>query len=110
VATYLNGFIRNCRDRPLANFAQLVNANRPDLHERDGALPADDLSPLRLYAEHTLGTALDVQVDGPTYDLPADREQDVVGRVHNVARLGPFSLLDASATWIQPPASSPSPW
>ena len=54
--------------------------------------------PLRLYAEHTLDTALDVYVDGPTYDLPPEREDPVRGRVHHVSDLGPFSLLDATAT------------
>jgi alpha-N-arabinofuranosidase len=54
--------------------------------------------PLRLYAEHTLGTALDVHVDGPRYDLPPGREEDGAGRLHHVADLGPFALLDASAT------------
>src|SRR6266446_9793961 len=99
VATYLNGFIRNCRTVRLANFAQLVNAIAPIFTSATGLFRQTIYHPLRLYAEHTLSTALDVQVDGPTYDLPADREQDVIGRVHHVADLGPFSLLDASATW-----------
>ena len=37
-------------------------------------------------------------MDGPTYDLPPAQETQSVGRVHHVADLGPFSLLDAVAT------------
>ncbi len=37
-------------------------------------------------------------VDGPLYDLPPEREDASKGRVHHVADLGPFSLLDATAT------------
>lgn len=55
--------------------------------------------PLRLYAEHTREIALDVAtVDGETYDLPPAQETGAVGRVHHVADLGPFTLLDATAT------------
>ena len=54
--------------------------------------------PLRLNAEHTLATALDVHVDSPAYDLPPEREDESRGRVHHVADLGPFALLDATAT------------
>ena len=39
--------------RPIANFAPARERDRPDLHEPQGAVPADDLPPLRLYAEHT---------------------------------------------------------
>jgi len=82
----------------LANFAQLVNAIAPIFTSPQGLFLQTIYHPLRLYAEHTLGTALDVHMDGPTYDLPSDREPEGVGRVHHVAELGPFSLLDAAAT------------
>jgi alpha-N-arabinofuranosidase len=42
--------------------------------------------------------ALDVRVDGPRHDLPRDLEERTFGRVHHVADLGPFPLLDAVAT------------
>ncbi|HSC26757.1 MAG TPA: alpha-L-arabinofuranosidase C-terminal domain-containing protein, partial [Vicinamibacterales bacterium] len=54
--------------------------------------------PLRLYAEHTRAVALDVHVDTPRHDLPAGLEERTFGRVHHVADLGPFPLLDAVAT------------
>jgi alpha-L-arabinofuranosidase len=98
VATYLNGFIRHCRTVRLANFAQLVNAIAPIFTSRQGLFLQTIYHPLRLYAEHTLDTALDVHVDSPAYDLPTDREDESKGRVHHVADLGPFSLLDATAT------------
>ena len=42
---YLHGFIRHCRVVRMANLAQLVNADRADLHEPHRAVPPDDLSP-----------------------------------------------------------------
>jgi alpha-N-arabinofuranosidase len=53
--------------------------------------------PLRLYAEHVQDVALDVHVEGETYALKPDQESPS-GRVHHVADLGPFTLVDASAT------------
>jgi alpha-N-arabinofuranosidase len=52
--------------------------------------------PLRLYAEHTQAIALDPHVDCGTYDLMAAGE--VPSLEHKVADLGPFKLLDVSAT------------
>jgi alpha-L-arabinofuranosidase len=98
VATYLNGFIRQCRVVKLANLAQLVNAIAPIFTSPHGLFLQTIYHPLRLYAEHTLEQALDVHVEGPLYDLPAERENESNGRVHHVADLGPFSLLDATAT------------
>ena len=98
VATYLNGFIRQCRTVKLANLAQLVNAIGAIFTSKQGLFLQTIYHPLRLYAEHTLDTALDVYVDGPMYDLPPEREDPVKGRVHHVSDLGPFSLLDATAT------------
>jgi len=98
VATYLNGFIRNCRTVRLANLAQLVNAIAPIFTRRDGLFLQTIYHPLRLYAEHTREIALDVAVDSPTYELPRGLEEAGVGRVHHVADLGPFAMLDASAT------------
>jgi alpha-N-arabinofuranosidase len=98
VATYLNGFIRHCRSVRLANFAQLVNAIAPVFTNKQGLFLQTIYHPLRLYAEHTQETALDVSVDGPTYDLPPELETEAYGRVHHVSDLGPFALLDATAT------------
>ena len=98
VATYLNGFIRHCRSVRLANLAQLVNAIAPIFTSKQGLFLQTIYHPLRLYAEHTQETALDVSVDCPTYDLTPDRESESYGRVHNVSDLGAFALLDATAT------------
>jgi alpha-L-arabinofuranosidase len=98
VATYLNGFIRHCRTVRLANFAQLVNAIAPIFTRPDGLFLQTIYHPLRLYAEHTLDVALDVHVEGDTFDLPPARETESAGRVHHVSDLGPFTLLDATAT------------
>jgi len=97
VATYLNGFIRQCRVVRIANFAQLVNAIAPIFTSRQGLFLQTIYHPLRLYAEHTLPIALDVHLDGETYDLQPAQER-AEGRVHHVAELGPFQLLDAVAT------------
>jgi alpha-L-arabinofuranosidase len=99
VATYLHGFVRNCRTVRMANFAQLVNAIAPIFTSRAGLFLQTIYHPLRLYAEHTLDVALDVRVDGERYTLSPGQESDAGGgRVHRVADLGPFSLIDAVAS------------
>src|SRR5262245_31172529 len=98
VATYLNGFIRHCRTVRIANFAQLVNAIAPIFTNREGLFLQTIYHPLRLYAQHGLEVALDVHVSGQTYDLAPAQETASSGRVHHVAGLGPFTLLDAAAT------------
>ena len=98
MATYLNGFIRHCRTVRLANFAQLVNAIAPIFTSRQGLFLQTIYHPLRLYAEHTLDTALDIHVDSPLHDLAPASEDESKGRVHHVSDLGPFALLDATAT------------
>jgi len=98
IATYLNGFIRHCRVVRIANFAQLVNAIAPIFTNSQGLFLQTIYHPLRLYAEHTLEVALDVHVDGEVYDLAPGQEMAGGGRVHHVADLGPFPLVDAVAT------------
>ena len=82
----------------MANLAQLVNAIAPIFTSPQGLFLQTIYHPLRLYAEHMREVALDVHVDGPRHDLPTDLEERTFGRVHQVADLGPFSLLDAVAT------------
>ena len=53
VATYLNGFIRQCQVVRMANFAQLVNAIAPIFTNPHGLFLQTIYHPLRLYAEHT---------------------------------------------------------
>jgi alpha-N-arabinofuranosidase len=98
VATYLNGFIRHCRVVRIANLAQLVNAIAPIFTSPRGLFLQTIYHPLRLYAEHTREHALDIHVDSPTYALPAAQEEQGAGRVHHIADLGPFPLLDAVAS------------
>jgi alpha-N-arabinofuranosidase len=93
VSTYLNSFIRHCRTVKIANIAQLVNVIAPIFTSPEGMFLQTIYHPLRLFREYMLGTALDVLVDGPTYDL-----QHEEGTYH-VKDLGPFQLLDVSATW-----------
>jgi alpha-N-arabinofuranosidase len=93
ISTYLNSFIRHCKTVKIANLAQLVNVIAPIFTSPDGLFLQTIYHPLRLFREHMLGTALDVFVDGPTYTL----EQE--SGVYHVKDLGPFQLLDVSATW-----------
>ena len=98
VATYLHGFIRHCRVVRMANLAQLVNAIAPIFTSRTGLFLQTIYHPLRLYVEHMRPLALDVHVDAPTHELPPGLEERTHGRVHRVADLGPFPLLDVVAT------------
>ena len=99
VASYLNAFIRQCRVVRMANFAQLVNAIAPIFTNKQGLFLQTIYHPLRLYAEHTLAQALDVHADGERYTLdPAQETAAGGGRVHHVADLGPFLLIDAAAS------------
>ena len=98
IATYLNGFVRHCREVRIANLAQLVNAIAPIFTRRDGLFLQTIYHPLRLYAEHTQEIALDVAVETPTHALPPGQEESGWGRVHHVSDLGPFAMLDATAT------------
>ena len=98
IATYLNGFIRHCDTVKIANFAQLVNAIAPIFTSPKGLFLQTIYHPLRLYAEHMREIGLDVHVSGETYALSPAQEAGSEGRVHHVAELGPFTLLDAAAT------------
>src|SRR5262249_23960754 len=98
VGTYLNGFIRQCRIVKLANLAQLVNAIGAVFTSTQGLFRQTIYHPLRLYPEHSRVTALEVYVDGPVDDVADGGEDGVRGRVHDGADLGPFQLLDVTAT------------
>jgi alpha-N-arabinofuranosidase len=75
-----------------------VNAIAPIFTSRAGLFLQTIYHPLRLYAEHMRPVALDVHVDAPAHALPPGLEEGTHGRVHRVADLGPFPLLDAVAT------------
>ncbi|MCA1647606.1 MAG: alpha-N-arabinofuranosidase, partial [Chloroflexi bacterium] len=101
VATYLNVFIRHCRSVEIANFAQMVNAIAPIFTKPDGLFLQTIYHPLRLFAEHAQDLALEVFVDSPTYKLTPQQEAQPAtpyDRIWPVADLGPFQLLDVTAT------------
>jgi alpha-N-arabinofuranosidase len=96
VATYLNIFIRECERVPIANLAQMVNVIAPIFTRPDGLFFQTIYHPLRLYAEYAHDIALDPTVVCDTHTLPSDA--DFGPRAQRVADLGPFKLLDVSAT------------
>ncbi len=95
VATFLNAFVRHSGSVRMANLAQMVNVIAPIVTSPDGLFLQTIYHPLRLFAEHMQGAVLDVAVDAPTIDLRG-REPNDGG--HRVADLGPFPVLDVSAT------------
>jgi alpha-N-arabinofuranosidase len=96
VGTYLNIFIRQCRSVRIANLAQLVNVIAPIFTNPQGLYRQTIFHSLRLYAEHVRQVALDVFVECETYNLSP--EQETSSWPHRVADLGPFKLLDVTAT------------
>ena len=96
VATFLNIFIRRCQTVTMANLAQLVNVIAPIFTNRDGLFLQAIYHPLRLLAEHTQAIALDPFVSCER--LALDPEKEPARRPYRVSDLGPFDLLDVSAT------------
>lgn len=68
VATFLNAFINNAHIVKIANMAQLVNVIAPIFTNKDGLFLQTIYYPLQLFATHSYGQALELFVDGPTYD------------------------------------------
>ena len=99
VASYLNVFIRQCRTVRLANLAQLVNAIGALFTSKEGMFHQTIYHPVRLYSEHTQAIALDPFVECETYGRLAEHETSP--RPHRVADLGPFPMLDVTATCDQ---------
>ncbi len=96
VATYLNIFIRHCQTVRIANLAQMVNVIAPIVTSPEGMFLQSIYHPMRLYAEHMQEIALDVFVDADTYELK--EEADKEHWPDRVADLGPFKMLDVTAT------------
>ncbi len=94
VATYLNVFARNCETVKIANLAQMVNVIAPVFTSEDGLFLQTIYHPLRLCAEHMREVVLDAHVECDTHAL----EGEVSSWPHRVADLGPFDVLDVSAT------------
>jgi alpha-L-arabinofuranosidase len=99
VACFLNVFIRHCRSVEIANLAQMVNVIAPIFTSASGVFLQTIYYPLRLYAEHMQGVALDPLVDSPLLTLERNRPLATpTDRTWAVADLGPFQSLDVAAT------------
>jgi alpha-L-arabinofuranosidase len=94
VATYLNIFARNCETVKIANLAQMVNVIAPIFTNDEGLFLQTIYHPLKLCAEHMREVVLDAHVDCETHDLTTEASS----WPHRVADLGPFEVLDVSAT------------
>jgi alpha-N-arabinofuranosidase len=94
VATYLNVFARHCETVKIANLAQMVNVIAPIFTNEDGLFLQTIYHPLKLCAEHMREVVLDAYVECETHDLTTEASS----WPHRVADLGPFDLLDVSAT------------
>lgn len=98
VATYVHGFIRNAHVVKMANLAQLVNVLAPIMTSPTAVVRQSIYHPLRLFADHLGGDAVDLEVTCPRHDL--DDGIDHPG-IYRVGDLGPFPVLDAVA-WRLP--------
>jgi alpha-N-arabinofuranosidase len=99
VATYLHIFIRHCKTVGLANLAQMVNVIAPIVTSPDGLFFQTIYHPFWLYATQSQELALDVYVESEQYTLTPEAEAAAASwRTHRVADLGPFNLLDVTAT------------
>ena len=96
LASYLNIFVRESQKVPIANLAQMVNAIAPIFTNPDGLFLQTIYHPLQLYVEHTQDIALDPTVDCET--MAIENPTDASPRAHRIADLGPFKLLDVSAS------------
>jgi alpha-N-arabinofuranosidase len=94
VATYLNVFARHCETVKIANLAQMVNVIAPIFTSEDDMFLQTIYHPLRLCAEHVQEVVLDAHVDCETHDLSIEASS----WPHRVADMGPFDVLDVSAT------------
>ncbi len=95
VGTYLNIFVRNCDWVRMANLAQLVNVIAPVVTTPQTAVVQPIYYPFLLHSEGHLDLAVDAHVAGETVDAPSEQ----LGRwEHHVRDLGPFQLVDATAT------------
>ncbi len=97
VSAYLNSFIRHCDTVKMANLAQMVNVIAPIFTNKEGLFLQTIYHPLRLYAEYMQEIALDVHVECETLALSPEQEEKTPWP-HRIAPLGPFKLLDVSAT------------
>jgi alpha-N-arabinofuranosidase len=69
VSSFLNTFVNHAHIVKIANMAQLVNVIAPIFTNEKGLFLQTIYYPLQLFATHCHGTALDLIVDGPTYQI-----------------------------------------
>ena len=94
VASYLNVFARNCQTVKIANLAQMVNVIAPIFTSGDDLFLQTIYHPIRLCAEHMQPVVLDAYVDCDKHAL----QDEASSWPHRVADMGPFDVLDVSAT------------
>jgi len=95
VGLFLNILVRRCADVAMANLAQLVNAIAPIVTTPERAVAQPIFYPFMLASRGHLEVALDVVVNGPTVEAPAEQ---LSRWPHRVRDLGPFQVLDATST------------
>src|SRR5215204_284646 len=94
LATYLNVFARHGETVKVANLAQMVNVIAPIFTNEEGLVLQTIYHPLKLCAEHMHEVVIDAFVECETHDLTTEASS----WAHRVVDLGPFDLLDVSAT------------
>jgi len=72
VATFLNTFINNAQIVKIANMAQLVNVIAPIFATERGLFLQTIYYPLQLIASNSFGNALELFIDGPSYQTQTD--------------------------------------
>jgi alpha-L-arabinofuranosidase len=97
VATYLHAFVRYGDIVKMANLAQLVNVIAPIVTSKDGLFLQTIYHPLRLFGDYLGALSLAVRVECELEEF-TDPTGPGNERVHRVADLGPFPVLDAVAT------------
>ena len=94
VATYLNVFARHCETVKIANLAQMVNVIAPVFTNKEDLFLQTIYQPIRLCSEHMQEIVLDAHVVCEKHDLAIEESS----WPHRVADMGPFDVLDVSAT------------
>src|SRR5204862_2921164 len=96
VATFLNTFVNHAHIVKIANLAQLVNVIAPIFTNEEGLFLQTIYHPLRLFSQYMREIALDTYVESELYTLVPEKESS--DWPHRVADLGPFKMLDVTAT------------
>jgi alpha-N-arabinofuranosidase len=73
VSGFLNAFVNHAHIVKIANLAQLVNVIAPIFTNENGLFLQTIYYPLQLFATHCHGAALDLFVEGPTYETKSHR-------------------------------------